>query len=134
MCEVLATEALKSLDGTAADDADDADEADEAAAEGGKGGKAAEGEQGASEDGGMKSTADMAAGAKTDSGGGKGSTHTWSNGQEPLLVQMLAEELGVCGGAPRAQRHPRACSGALATRSSLQGQLALQTVRCPRVV
>ena len=28
------------------------------------------------------------------SDGSKGSVHSWANGQEPLLVSMLAEELG----------------------------------------
>ena len=36
----------------------------------------------------------MAAGAPA-SEAEKSSAHTWANGQEPLLVQMLADELGV---------------------------------------
>ena len=80
---ILATEALKSLDGTEASEPADSGDAPSTGAA-------------AKDDDTMVSTADMAAKDAAANGGGQTSTaHTWSNGQEPLLVQMLADELDV---------------------------------------
>lgn len=87
---ILATEALNALDGTQANgrEVDDADEVDDAT------------QSDAEESTPPASTAEMASGgsaaqAAASDAQGKSSTHTWANGQEPLLVQMLADELDV---------------------------------------
>ena len=81
---ILATEALKTLDGTQESEQEAQSPTDEEAQSTGDG-----------EASPPASTAEM---AEPDAGGGatdESSTHTWENGQEPLLVQMLADELGV---------------------------------------
>ena len=82
---ILATEALKTLSGDAA--------ANAAAA--GTAGDAATGEAptGTDEDGGGGD--DATAAAPDEGEEGDSSVHSWGGGQEPLLISMLAEEMGV---------------------------------------
>lgn len=92
---ILATEALKTLDGSGGAEQGDAGSEAEAEAAKRTESEPASTEAGSS-DGEMTSTADMAAGAGSASAeSDKSSVHTWANGQEPLLVQMIADELGV---------------------------------------
>ena len=92
---ILATEALKALDGSS-DNEDGADGEAATASADGEAASAPSGGDTSAADELPKSTAEMAAGdAGKESVTAESSTHTWGNGQEPLLVQMLASELGV---------------------------------------